>query len=472
MTKQVKFSILLTITAVLTLGLTSCDSKTEPVATSPAEDTATETAQATEWQELVYNQALSKIKKAKDDNATELALSYMGLTSLPPEIWLLTELQKLSLDDNDLSTLPPEIGKLTALKLLSVDNNQLKTLPKEIGQLNSLKVFYVSNNKLTSLPAEIGKLSSLQKLWLDDNNLTSLPDEIAQLSNLKRLILVNNKLNILPHSITEMDMEILWEDVKLFRGINLHGNPLEEPPVEIVKQGKDAIKQYFGINDIRSPESILQRKAKIAAKQRIAYDEALSMIKKAKADNASDFKLDDMNLAKLPEEIGELTDLRMLVIKSTELGDLPSEIGHLTSLRHLYIHDNLLTALPREIGQFSSLEFLRVSQNKLTNLPVEMCQLSSLIVLELDQNNVTSFPDQIRQLTNLHRLDLRDNKIKNLPSWITEMDIEIVWSKKPLLAGINLYGNPLEEPSIEIVKQGRDAIRRYFEDKGEEKSEN
>ncbi len=36
---------------------------------------------------------------------------------------------------------------------------------------------------------------------------------------------------------------------------------------------------------------------------------------------------------------------------------------------------------------------------------------------------------------------------------------------KQNINGINLYGNPLEEPPIEVVKQGKEAIRMYFRDK-------
>ena len=35
--------------------------------------------------------------------------------------------------------------------------------------------------------------------------------------------------------------------------------------------------------------------------------------------------------------------------------------------------------------------------------------------------------------------------------------------------GLFLYGNPLQDPPLEIVKQGRDAILRYFEKKESEK---
>jgi len=53
---------------------------------------------------------------------------------------------------------------------------------------------------------------------------------------------------------------------------------------------------------------------------------------------------------------------------------------------------------------------------------------------------------------NLQYLDISINKIKKLPQWIS--NIEEVYA---------VY-NPLETPPVEIVKQGKAAVRKYFED--------
>src|SRR3954471_22351466 len=69
---------------------------------------------------------------------TELDLSGLGLTMLPPAIGKLVTLTKLDLHNNQLTTLPPAIGQLTALTSLYLNDNHFTTLPPVIGQLMAL----------------------------------------------------------------------------------------------------------------------------------------------------------------------------------------------------------------------------------------------------------------------------------------------------------------------------------------------
>ena len=50
--------------------------------------------------------ALERIRACKRAEHTMLDLVQLGLTSLPPEIWQLTNLQTLILDNNQLTSLP------------------------------------------------------------------------------------------------------------------------------------------------------------------------------------------------------------------------------------------------------------------------------------------------------------------------------------------------------------------------------
>ena len=48
------------------------------------------------------------------------------LTSLPPELGHLSNLERLALNENALTTLPEELEKLTQLKVLDLRHNKLK----------------------------------------------------------------------------------------------------------------------------------------------------------------------------------------------------------------------------------------------------------------------------------------------------------------------------------------------------------
>jgi hypothetical protein len=67
-------------------------------------------------------------------------------------------------------------------------------------------------------------------------------------------------------------------------------------------------------------------------------------------------------------------------------------------------------------------------------------------------------------LKQLKLLDVRDNRIEKLPpgifTWWPKLDIE--WKDDFIFSGLYLYGNPLTDPPIEIVKQGNAAVKNYF----------
>ncbi len=185
----------------------------------------------------------SEIIKLK--NITKLNLASNQLTSLPPEIAELKNLTELTLFHNWVTSLPPEIIKLKNLTTLDLASNQLTSLPPEIAELKNLTRLYLSKNRLTALPPNITKLRNLTELNLFRNWFTSLPPAIAELKNLTTLDLTGNQLTALPPAITELNLEILLDDEYTPYGIFVRGNPIETPPIDIIKKGKEAVKEYF-----------------------------------------------------------------------------------------------------------------------------------------------------------------------------------------------------------------------------------
>ncbi|TXJ06848.1 MAG: leucine-rich repeat domain-containing protein [Aeromicrobium sp.] len=103
----------------------------------------------------------------------------------------------LKLWSKGLTSLPPEIGNLTELEYLFLTNNELWDLPDEIGKILSLRALHMGRNKLMSVPASIGKLYNLTRLSLDRNKLSgdvsSWAEPLRKANNIKELRLRGNR---------------------------------------------------------------------------------------------------------------------------------------------------------------------------------------------------------------------------------------------------------------------------------------
>ncbi len=109
----------------------------------------------TEKQQAAYDKAVDKIAECREEGGTELDLSGIGLTRVPPEIAGLTWLTVLSLANNQLKVLQPEIGRLKKLERLILEENALWELPKSLLDLPKLEELALHENDALGLPPEV-----------------------------------------------------------------------------------------------------------------------------------------------------------------------------------------------------------------------------------------------------------------------------------------------------------------------------
>ncbi|CAN1845607.1 Plant intracellular Ras-group-related LRR protein 1 [Linum perenne] len=104
---------------------------------------------------------------------------------------------------------------MKSLRHLDGHFNELHGLPHTIGKLTNLETLNLSNNftDMKELPITFGELTSLKELDLSNNQIHALPDTFGQLDNLVKL--------------------------------NLEQNPLVVPPMEVVKEGVQAVRAYM-----------------------------------------------------------------------------------------------------------------------------------------------------------------------------------------------------------------------------------
>ena len=184
------------------------------------------------------NNRLSNIPESitKLTNLQSLNLRNNILRGISDSITRLANLQFLDLRNNHLIHIPDSITRLINLQSLDLSNNSLRGIPSSITRLTNLQSLDLSNNSLRRIPNSIIRLTNLQSLDISANSLSTIPDSIIRLTNLQSLNLRNNSLSAIPDAITMLE--------KLTR-LNLDENPIAEPPLEVVKEGIEAIRQYF-----------------------------------------------------------------------------------------------------------------------------------------------------------------------------------------------------------------------------------
>lgn len=175
----------------------------------------------------------------------------------------LKSLEVLNLVSNPIVDLNP-LNELTDLTRLRLDEIQLED-HSAISKLMNLRGLYFSSSSLSDINW-LAPLQNLEVLWLFDNKISSIEplrnlinlrhlslqrNQISDLSpvrNLKKLSTLNlgeNPIEVLPPWILDLDPDFRWTDAGERGYINLGNNPLKIPPPEIVKEGKNAIRNYF-----------------------------------------------------------------------------------------------------------------------------------------------------------------------------------------------------------------------------------
>ncbi|WP_313989907.1 leucine-rich repeat domain-containing protein [Xanthocytophaga flavus] len=116
-----------------------------------------------------------------------------------------------------------------------------------------------------------------------------------------------------------------------------------------------------------------------------------------------------------PAVINKLTGLEELYLGgSRKIGSIPDQIGQLTNLRVLNLSANNLRDLPPTIANLVNLTELNLSHNEFddfNNLPEEMVDLTNLESINLSYNNFTQLPKVLLKLPKLRHLKINNNAL-------------------------------------------------------------
>lgn len=124
----------------------------------------------------------------------------------------------------------------------------------------------------------------------------------------------------------------------------------------------------------------------------------------------------------LPPELGNLKNLRTLLLRFNKLTTLPPQLANLTNLKELDLGFNRLQGkIPGWIGRLKKLKTLRLDDNEFTGtIPENLGNLTKLTHLSLNSNRLTgNIPGELEKLSQLEILYLHSNRLTGpIPAWL------------------------------------------------------
>jgi Leucine-rich repeat (LRR) protein len=353
--------------------------------------------------EVSRKEVLERIEAAKQEKSIRLIFQdyeYWNFDGIPEELLELTDLQELSFRPANVKDYSI-LRKLIKLKSLNFTNNRISDY-SFLEELPNLSSLNLSANQISNVRF-LKKLINLTSLDISSNQISDC-SFLEKLPNLTMLNLSSNQIS---------DCSFL-EKLPNLTMLNLSSNQISD--YSFLEKLPNLTTLNFSSNQI-SDYSFLEKLP---------------------------------NLTTLNLRSNQISDIHFLE-KLPNLTSLNLSSNQVSDIRFLEKLPNL-TTLNLRSNQISDIHFLEKLPN-LTSLNLSFSQISDIRFLE--------------KLTNLTSLNLSSNQISDIEPLLPLIELgkmEVSLEQYSQQGQINLCKNPIENPPIEIVKQGNAAIVKYFEE--------
>jgi len=248
------------------------------------------------------------------------------------------------------------------------------------------------------------------------------------------------------------------KDLKNLTGLNLWENQIQD--ISALKNLRNLTELYLidnQVKDIDALNDLINLTELDLIGNQVQDISALENLKNLTCLWLEGNKIQDISV---PKNLRSLTELYLGCNKIREISGLKD----LRNLTYLDLSDNKISELTA-LKELSNLTSLNLSKNQISELSA-LKDLRNLTFLNLSDNQISDL-SLLKSLKKLQYLYLTKNPLEKLSGWITDFDMDIHWADKHSdnlnqIEGIVFYDNPLKNPPVEIVKQGKEAIRNYF----------
>jgi Leucine-rich repeat (LRR) protein len=290
---------------------------------------------------------------------TKIDLSFNNISIIQSEINIIEELLILKLRDNKLNKLPLELFHCIKINHLDIGNNKLDgELNDNIGKLVDLQELYLFSNKLTSIPSSFGNCILLRILQLQDNKITELPEIFHKFTSITSINLSNNKISSLPLSFSELrNVKILeikgnslsnlpnLSKLESLNFLDASENKIENFPIlPFTLLNSDGSSKMNDNMDKNTSKSNLDRL--YLGNNRIRIIDTESLLSNI---YITELQIHNNSLTEIPEEVGELSQLKVLDVSNNNLDGLPSVLGFMSALQKLSLEGNPIRTIRRTL---------------------------------------------------------------------------------------------------------------------------
>lgn len=337
---------------------------------------------------------------------------------------------------------------LSKLQELNFGANPVRNI-KILKYLPNLTFLDCSQCKLSNEDISILQhLPKLTSLWFSNNQVSDI-SVLQQLPNLTRLDFGFNQV---------ADISVLQHLTNL---TDLSFNKNQVVDISVLQHLTNLTSLYFWINQV----------ANISVLQHLTNLEELYFSENQVADISVLQHLTNLTVLGFGSNqvsgisvLQHLANLRSLNFSYNQVSDI-SVLQHLSDLTELNFDGNLISDIS-VLQQLINLTSLNITSNQVSDISV-LQHLPNLTQLSFGFNQISDI-SVLQYLQNLTSVDAKHNKLAQFSDFLLATNLTIQWKDfffNDEDLGINLYGNPITNVPIEIIQEGKEAIRRYLDEK-------